>query len=238
MTVYIDIILTENLIMNYIILYATGIIYKIKPKIWRLFCASLIGAMYAVVSYLKILNSGLILKILLSVAIVYLAYNAKTMKILAKQMIIFYLTSFVFGGVAFALLYFIKPQDILMKNGVYIGLYPIKIVLLGAIIGFLMLRAVFHVVKGKLTSKELLCKTKIIIDENQTEVIAMVDTGNLLKEPFTGASVVVVEKNSLIGLLPEKLLSNIEPILNGKYEMDLGKYATKFRVIPFSSLGK
>ena len=63
MTVYIDIILTENLIMNYIILYATGIIYKIKPKIWRLFCASLIGAMYAVVSYLKILNSGLILSI-------------------------------------------------------------------------------------------------------------------------------------------------------------------------------
>ena len=238
MTVYIDIILAENLIMNYIILYATGIIYKRKPKIWRLTCASLIGAMYAVVSYLQILNSNILLKVLLSVAIVYLAFNAKNIKILAKQLLIFYLTSFVFGGVAFALLYFLKPQDILMRDGMYIGTYPLKIVFLGAIVGFVILKTVFKVVKGKLTRKELFCKIKIKIDENKTEVTAMIDTGNLLKEPITGASVVVVEKQSLIGLLPEAILDNIELILNGKYEVDLGEYASKFRVIPFSSLGK
>ena len=70
---------------------------------------------------------------------VYIALNPKELKKLAKQLVIFYLTSFVFGGCAFALLYFVKPQDVLMKNGVYIGTYPIKIALLGGLVGFIIL---------------------------------------------------------------------------------------------------
>lgn len=42
MTIYIDIIILENLIMNYIIMYATSIIVKKKAKIFRLFISSLI----------------------------------------------------------------------------------------------------------------------------------------------------------------------------------------------------
>lgn len=42
MTIYIDVIILENLIMNYIILYATAIIVKKKAKIFRLILSSLI----------------------------------------------------------------------------------------------------------------------------------------------------------------------------------------------------
>ncbi len=238
MTVYIDVILAENIIMNYIMLYATGIIYKLKPKMWRLLTSSSIGAMYSAISYLNIWNSSLIIKILLSIAMVYIAFNSKSIKILAKQLLIFYLTSFVFGGVAFALLYFVKPQDILMKNGIYIGMYPLKIVFLGGIVGFIILTSVFKIVKGKLTRKELFCKVLIKIEQKQAEVSAMVDTGNLLKEPITGASVVVVEKHSLKDILPDSVLDNLELILTGNYDIDIKEYEHKLRVIPFSSLGK
>ena len=36
MTIYIDVIFLENMILNFIILYATGIISKSKVKIWRI----------------------------------------------------------------------------------------------------------------------------------------------------------------------------------------------------------
>ena len=42
MTIYIDVIIIENLIMNYIILYATSIILKNQTKIFRLFISSCI----------------------------------------------------------------------------------------------------------------------------------------------------------------------------------------------------
>ena len=56
MTIYIDVVLMENLIMNFIILLATGIALKEKIKVIRFLLASLLGAIYSVVSYLSILE--------------------------------------------------------------------------------------------------------------------------------------------------------------------------------------
>ena len=136
MTIYIDIIFLENLFMNYIIIYATGIIVKAPIKIIRTFLASGIGGVYAILSYMSMLEicSNLFLKIALSVVMVYIAFNPKNKKIFFKQLMIFYLTSFTFGGVTFALLYFVSPQKILMEKGVLIGTYPIKMVLAGGIV--------------------------------------------------------------------------------------------------------
>lgn len=138
MIVYIDIILLENLCMNYIILFATAYIMKLKISHIRLVASSGIGAIYSIMLYMQILPiySNLIMKIVLSIAMVYIAYMPRNIKNIVKQLIIFYLISFAFGGCAFALLYFIKPENIIMKNGVYIGTYPIKIALLGGIVGF------------------------------------------------------------------------------------------------------
>lgn len=118
MTIYIDIIFLENLFMNYIILFATGTIVKAPIKIIRTLISSTIGSIYAIISYMHILEiySNTTLKIILSLVMVYIAFNSKTLKQLFKQLIIFYLTSFTFGGVAFALLYFISPQNILMES--------------------------------------------------------------------------------------------------------------------------
>ena len=122
--------------MNYIIIYATGIIVKAPIKIIRTFLASGIGGVYAILSYMSMLEiySNLFLKIALSVVMVYIAFNPKNKKIFFKQLMIFYLTSFTFGGVTFALLYFVSPQKILMEKGVLIGTYPIKMVLAGGIV--------------------------------------------------------------------------------------------------------
>ena len=118
MTLYIDIIFLENLFMNYIIIYATGIIIKAPIKLIRTFLSSSIGSIYAVISYMSVLEiySNIFLKIMLSITMVYVAFNAKNVKSFFKQLIIFYLTSFTFGGVAFAMLYFISPQNILMEK--------------------------------------------------------------------------------------------------------------------------
>ena len=115
MTIYIDIVLIENLIMNYIILLATGIILKVKIKHIRIILASLLGAIYVVVAYISPLEiyASIILKLLLSIIIVYVAFNTQNSKQLLKYILIFYMTSFVFGGAAFALIYIVKPQDIL-----------------------------------------------------------------------------------------------------------------------------
>lgn len=244
MTIYIDVVLIENLIMNYIILLATGIILKIKIKHLRLITASLIGAIYTILTYVITIQiySNFFLKFILSMMIIYVAYNPPNVKKMWKYLLVFYLTSFVFGGAAFALIYIVKPQDILMKNGLFLGTYPLKNVVLAGIVGFISVTTTFKIVKNKITKKDIYKEIKIEMNGKQIHLNAMLDTGNMLKDPITGKPVIVVEKIILYEILPKELLDNLEKILGGELENISenikDKYIKKLKFIPFSSLGR
>lgn len=244
MTIYIDVVFIENLIMNYIILFATSIIIKVKIKHIRLILASGLGAIYSIIAYMSILEmySSVILKIILSVIIVYIAYNPQNVKNMWKYLVIFYMTSFVFGGAAFALIYIVKPQDILMKNGLFLGTYPLKTIILGTIVAFVVIVTSFKLVKSKISKKDMFCTIKININKVEIETKAMIDTGNLLKEPISNTPVIVVEDTLLYDCMPKEILNNLENILGGDFENISeevkNKYISKLKVIPFSSLGK
>lgn len=239
MTLYVDIIFLENVFMNSIILLATGIILKDKTKIIRNLISSSIGAIYAIIIYTSHIElySNIFLKIMLSLVIVYISFKPQNTKSMLKHIIIFYLTSFTFGGVAFALLYFVRPQDILFQNGVLAGTYPIKMILAGGIVGFAIVVISFKNIKGKLNKKDMYCNVKLCERENKKVITAIIDTGNFLKDPITKIPVIVAEINSLDGLFPSEILHNASKIINGG-DIDLGEYASKIRVIPFKSLGK
>lgn len=244
MTIYIDVVLIENLIMNFIILLATGIILKEKIKTVRLLLASLLGAVYSVISYMSILEiySSMILKIILSIVIVYIAFNPQSIKKMWKDILLFYLTSFVFGGAAFALIYIVKPQEILMKNGLFLGTYALKTIMLGAIIAFIIIITAFTIVRTKITKKDMFCEVKIQINGKKIETTAMLDTGNLLKEPITNTPVIVVEHTLLYDCIPKEILNHLDELLGGEFdnipEKIKEEYMAKLKFIPFSSLGK
>ena len=240
MTIYLDIILLENIIMNYIILLATGIISKATINKIRILLASILGAIYSVVSFTIETNLilSLIIKILLSITIIYIAFKPQKIKKFLKQISIFYLTTFAYGGCAIFLLYYIKPQDILIENGIYIGTYPIKVAVLGGILGFIIINIVFKLVKGKLEKNNMYCKLIVELDGKEIETVAMIDSGNLLKEPITKVPVVVIEKERLREIIDKELLDNVQQIITAK-KIDIpDKYISSLKVIPFTSLGK
>ena len=244
MTIYIDIIIVENLIMNYIILYATGLISKSKISHSRLFLASSIGSIYAIMEYISRLNiySNIFVKIILSIVIIYIAFYPQNVKSLLKKLVLFYLTTFTFGGVATYLIYVLKPQNIIIKNGMYVGTYVLKVIFIGAIVGTFILIIAFKFEKNKITKKDMICKVKIKLNGKEIVLDTMVDTGNMLKEPLTGNPVVVVEKTSLYDLMPKEILNNTELILGGDFgkipENIKNEYISRLKIIPFSSLGK
>ena len=241
MTIYIDIVLIENLIMNYIILFTTAVVLKIKVNHIRLILASLLGAGYSIIAYMGIIKvySSIILKIILSVLIIYIAFNPQNIKKMCK---LFYLVSFVFGGAAFALIYIIKPQNILMKNGLFLGTYTLKTVMLGAVVAFCIIIGAFAIIKNKISKKDMFCEIEILINQKKIKTKAIIDTGNMLKEPITNVPVIVVEHILLYSCMPKEILNNLKEIMGGDFKnipCDIQeKYISKLKLIPFSSLGK
>ena len=130
-----------------------------------------------------------------------------------------------------------------MKNGVYVGTYPLKIAVLGGIVGFTILVVALKFIKIKLTKKDIFCNICIYIEDKCLEMIAILDTGNMLKDPITNSPVIIVEKDKLKDIFPNIILDNLSNIVGGDmpkelYENESMKYITKFRVIPFKTIGK
>lgn len=244
MTVYIDVVFLENLILNVIILYATSLIAKINLKIIRTLISASIGSIYAIMYYIFQIGlySNIIFKFVLSVIMIYVAFNPKEFKTLLKVLILFYLTSFVFGGASLSVIYLVNAQRINIQNGMIIGKYTMNTIFMGIIIAFIVIVIAFKIIKSKISKNDLFCDIRFKINNKEIKTKAMLDTGNLLKEPITNIPVVVVEHKLLYDVIPNEILDNIENILGGDLE-DISDevksdYISKLKVIPFTSLGK
>ena len=245
MSIYLDIIFLENILMNYIILFATLVIVKSKAKHLqlRLIISSVIGSIYAIIVYLNIFKiySNIIAKIILSIVMVYVAFGATNIKKLLKDLLVFYLVSFIFGGCTISLIYFLKPENVKMKNGVFVGTYPIKVALMA-----------FKINKNKLGDVTLL-NVELFLGEKSIMVKAFLDSGNLLKDPISNYPVIVVEQKELEKLIPKETLNYISKTIGGdaklknntkeiegqkQFDEKTNYYLSRIRMIPFMSLGK
>ena len=239
MTIYLDIVFFESFILNYIIILSTAIISKSKIKLTSIMLSSTIGGIFSILNYLMNINSleNMILKIIISILMMLIAFNEYKIKKLIKQLLFFYLVSFTFGGIAFMLLFFIKPQNIIMKSNHLVGTYPIKITILAGILGFVVIFLIEKIIKDRLNKKSMICDLEIFYDGKIRKIKTMIDTGNLLKEPISKNDVIIVEKESLEGIVSKDILENIKYILKGKWIQEKNIYSYKIKLIPFSSLG-
>ena len=129
-----------------------------------------------------------------------------------------------------------------MKNGLFLGTYPLKTVILAAVVAFIILITAFSIVKSKLNKKDMFCEIEVELNNKIMETKAMIDTGNLLKEPITNTPVIILEHTLMYDCMPKEILNNLENILGGDFEQIpeqiKQEYIAKLKLIPFSSLGK
>lgn len=158
------------------------------------------------------------------------------------MILLFYLTSFIFGGAALAVIYMVNSEKITILSGEIVGRYTLFTILLGIVIAFSVLIISFRFFKSKISKNDLFCNIKIKFDNNEIQTKAMLDTGNFLKEPITNIPVVILEHHLLKGVIPNEIIDNIEDILGGdlnNLSIEIkNKYMSKLKIIPFSSLGK
>ena len=244
MTVYLDVIFLENLILNFLILYAVGIETKSGIKFVQIVLSSAVGSVYTVLAYIS--NNeffqSIVMKFMLSIIMLHIAYKTNNLKELLKKIVYFYLTSFVFGGGALAIIYITNTGKISIYNGMICGKYTLLTILIGVIVSFIVIIISFTLIKNKISKKDIVCNITIRINDKKVKTRAFIDTGNFLKEPITNIPVIVAEHSLFKNIISDEILENIEKILGGDLnkisETVKNQYLSKIKIIPFSSLGK
>ena len=182
------------------------ILMRKKVKIIRIVIAAIVGGLAAVVQMVVGIHFrafGLIWTVLTGIIILFILIRRMSLLELEKGIVYFYTLSFVFTKL------YGWGRNLL--GGV--GISAIFTV-------FFMGCVISGMIRGQKYNKaETVYNVEIIEQGKQIELKALYDTGNALREPFSGKPVSIVERESL---------KNIE----------LLKKPEKYKIIPFRSIGE
>lgn len=241
MVAYLDLIILENLCMNYLVLYTTGKLLNRNIKKLRLFLASIVGALYVFSLYINVPNYVLnISKVLIALLLVKIGFNSSKIKNIIKEAIVLFMVTFVYSGCALGFLHFMKPKVIYIVNGMVIGgEYIFELLLISACISFALIKVSMKLIKlkQKLTKSDMICEIEIKLDDRSVKMKALLDTGNLLTDPITKTPVVIVEKRKVIDLISKEELWKIDSLLGGDGNFQNELYSTRVKAIPYVSVG-
>jgi stage II sporulation protein GA (sporulation sigma-E factor processing peptidase) len=238
-TVYIDVLFVINLVINYFILLAVTNILHRKDKRLRLFLAACFGAVYSLLIFfpeLSFLYSS-ILKFIFSVTIVVVAYKFSSIINLVKLVLAFYIVSVIFGGIIFALWFFVSPPGMLMRNGVvYIDISPVVLILASAACYIIIM--LFSRFLHKDHGLEAIYDVEISLGNVSVKVTALLDTGNNLTDSISGLPVSIAEFDRIEKLIPKALRHSYKKgIIDNPDIFTAENWQNRLRMIPYGSVG-
>lgn len=241
MPVYVDVLITTNFIIDYLLLCAVNKIVGRSTRRLRSFAAALLGALSTLTIFLPFLGLvwEVVIKIAVSAAMVLIANKWRTTVQFLKEWLTFFTASFLFGGVMLAVWVTLNPKNMFYYNGV-VYFNVSALFLLIAISGAYFLLSVFdRFVKKSFVGKGTYRVTISLLGKEKT-LIALLDTGNSLRDPFTGAPVVVCSYEAVRDILPAEVWQSFneegsffqESFL--KWDQSLRE---RFRMIPYRAVG-
>jgi len=245
--IYIDVLVLENMVINYLILLVTSKFLRVQIKGYKAFLAALIGTIYVIIMLIIPRASFYFTfagKIILSVIMILITFKVKNFKEFLKTTISFYISTFIFAGAAFAYIYMSGSGGV-VQNGVY---YIFKksntnMIIFASILAIILIKLFYETVFSKSRHGNNLVNFDITLEGKSLSLKGLIDTGNSLHDPISNLPVVVCELSAVREIIPKKLadiagddtlpdLINISTICQGE------DWLSRVRLVPYSSLGK
>ena len=203
MTVYVDILIILNAIVNYFILLAVDKILRIHSKKWRILLGGTVGGMSSLLLFIE--NLGVImtlLKITTAILMIAITFGIKPIKRLLKSTFLLFAITFLFGGLLFAIYIFLDKDILIYSNGIVYFNIDLTFLIICTIISYIVITVILKIIDKKAPKS----KEYYVTVENVGKTIsctALMDTGNNLREPFSGYPVIMLDKELFNKLFTE-----------------------------------
>ncbi len=230
--VYIDLYFLINTSMNLLCLMITASLLHKRINRLRAALGAAIGALYAVASLLLGMGgwTGLIADCGAALLMCTVAFFEKGLgtKRLLQCTAVQVLSSMVLGGIMTALYTLLNRLDLPLETLKGESLSIWTVAALGIAAAFATVRG------GRLfgfSQKTKSVTVRAILFDKEITLRALVDTGNLLKEPISGRSVIVAREEQIYAILPKELSEALKSPFAESWISD-PRYASRIRVIP------
>ncbi len=199
----------ENLFLDGAMLVLTLFLMRKRIRIRRIMIAALLGAVTSTLMLLFGLRFGFVYLLILfgmGVAVMEIAMEQKSRNEILLGIVYYFTLVFVFSK--------------LLKGGEWIARNRVSgIVIAVLVIGFMSMALLYIIYQNRKNRQNTIYQVSIVEQGRKIDVKALFDTGNALREPFSGKPVSIIESEVWQ-----------EVIVEPKPE--------RYKVIPFHSIGQ
>lgn len=195
--VYVDLLVIQDLIYNYIILLAVGILLTRKTNIKKIFLSSVIGTIPLVFLFLNI-NQQLIffISFIFSLIMSFISFSYRDIIYTIKNVFYMYMTSIFIAGS----IYLINVNFLPTINNYLLNV--IILIIIAPIITYVYLKSISKL-KNNYSNYY---KVDIYLKEQkEITVTAFLDTGNKLIDPYKRRPIILLKKD-LVDIGKQKIL--------------------------------
>lgn len=219
--IYADILIVINIIVNYLLLRATAAMAGCQFKAWRFLIASAAGGFFSLIIFIENIPVflNIIIKITFLLAMVFIAFGAKSAKAFFKCCAVFFLSNFAFAGIMLALNFTAISNASIYKNGIAYFDIDIFTLTVSAVACYAILSLISRFSKSKIPQKSIY-PIRITYGEKSVEGKALFDSGNSLCDCFSGKPAIIAEKDFVKNIFVKNELTDMK----------------NFRLIPFTTI--
>lgn len=200
MSVYLDVVFVLNGVVNYLLLSASARLTGSISRRGRMLCAALLGAAYASLTFVPGFSflSGMVWRFLALVAMLLLAFGMSGRTVPLGG--IFLALSLALSGLVLMLSGFLGAEVWLLEGRAFYAIDAATLILMAGA----MYLGLWLLLQGSMAHTGRGIASAAIELQGRTEKLTMLrDSGNTLRDPFTGCAVPVVEWRVFARLLPE-----------------------------------
>ncbi|MDD3224026.1 MAG: sigma-E processing peptidase SpoIIGA [Clostridium sp.] len=221
MVVYLDVLMFENLCINFFLIYITAETLKIYVKLKYIAAAAFVGSLYVLVIVYPVpkIFTSLIFKILVAFIMIFVCFRKSNFLFNLKAVCILILYSMLVAG--FCIFMEFENGNVQDLNSLN---FSYKYILIAVFISYVLIHRLIVYVKDRKKINNYIYDVYITVNSREKKIKAFLDTGNELKEPATNLPVMIVERgvlkdvnieNEKIFYIPFKGVNGLNGVLKG-----------------------
>lgn len=223
MGIYIEFAIIDNMVINYMLLYLTNLIFNYKSKRLLIFFSALIGTICSIFS--PFLNNTLnnVLKLILVVLMPLFLIKKPNIKKIFLTSFTFFILTMLFMGLCIFIGYNFNISFIYNQTGQIYYNFPVGLVLFICISIFICIKHLINIIYNKKHTSNFLYNVLLSNSNTSYKTNAFLDSGNFLCDNCHNP-INLININAFKKLYPEINMANILlknvnklPLKNAKY---------------------
>lgn len=223
MTVYSEFLFLENFTIGFMILILTGKLCARQQNRIRMVLGGILCGSYAFILFVPLpWPAALAGKLLFSFAVILAAFPYEEKRTYIRTVAVFYIVSFLMGGITVGLLYLVKIPALSGNGSIYLHGITWFQIAVGVFVTWILGSWFAEFIRGKLQKERFFTEIQVRIADRTWKLQAFVDTGNFLRDPVSGDPAAVLSSSCGQKIMEEA----------GEHLL------TRICLIPYSSVGQ